>query len=74
MSNEVESKLQERKKSLEEEFTKLGEQREKLTEQGKDISRKLNEVAVRQEQLRGAFQEVENLLKSEEPTKEEPKQ
>jgi CRISPR/Cas system CSM-associated protein Csm2 small subunit len=61
--------LKARKEAIESEFKSLGEESQKLIEQGKALNQKLSAIKVRQDQLKGAYQVVEDLLS---PTKEIP--
>jgi len=59
------TKLEDRKKALEGDFTKLEENRKVLVEQGKEINRKLSEIQAEQLRLQGSYREIENLLREE---------
>jgi len=51
MTKEMDDKIQDRKKALEDEFKLLSEERTKLVEQGKVMQQRLNEIGARQTQL-----------------------
>lgn len=65
--------LQARKEAIESEFKTLGEESQKLVEQGKALNQKLSAIKVRQDQLKGAYQLVDDLLNTpkEIPSEEE---
>ena len=51
----MKAKLEERKKSLEADFTRLTEEGNKLREQGGQLQRKLNEIQAEQVRLQGSY-------------------
>jgi len=74
MSDDVKSRLEERKKAMEEEFGNLDVEEKGLIEKGRTINQRLNEIRTRKVQLQGGFSEVTQLLNDGEPEEleEEP--
>lgn len=67
MSEDVNVRLEERKKALESEFAKLEEERKKLVDQRSQLDQRLAQIGARQLQVKGAHQEVLNLLGEKKP-------
>lgn len=76
MPEDMITKLQTRKEAVTKEFDQLKANKENLIKQGKELQRKLNDIEARLVELRGAYAELELLLKpdkKESPKKEEKK-